>query len=198
MLDVLVPGTGRQYLDGDRLDLSGPVVLTIPNVLDRDECAATIRRMEELGPEAAPISTGAGFVMRPEVRNNRRVVFDDVALAQLVFDRVKHALPATLCEMRIKSANERFRAYRYDVGHRFAPHYDGAFCRSDRERSLLTLMVYLNEDFRGGTTRFHDYEVDVVPRAGLALAFQHHVLHEGCVVSDGTKYALRTDVMYED
>src|SRR5688500_17062136 len=181
MLDVLVPGTGRPYVDGDRLDLGGPVVFTIPNVLDSDQCAATIRRIEELGPEDAPITTAAGFVMRPDVRNNRRVVFDDVPLAQLVFDRVSHALPATLCGMRLKGANERFRAYRYDVGHRFAPHYDGAFCRNARERSLLTLMVYLNDDFRGGTTRFHDYELDVVPRPGMALVFQHYVLHEGCV-----------------
>ena len=57
-------------------------------------------------------------------------------------------------------------------------------------------MVYLNEGFAGGETRFHDYEVDVVPRTGMALLFQHRVLHEGCVVTTGTKYVLRSDVMY--
>ncbi len=68
--------------------------------------------------------------------------------------------------------------------------------RDPRERSLLTLMVYLNDGFAGGGTAFHDFDVEVVPRTGMALLFQHPVLHEGCVVKSGAKYALRSDVMY--
>jgi hypothetical protein len=45
-------------------------------------------------------------------------------------------------------------------------------------------------------TRFHDYEIDVVPRTGMALLFQHRVWHEGCEVTSGVKYVLRSDVMY--
>lgn len=74
--------------------------------------------------------------------------------------------------------------------------YDGAFARSDR--GLLTLMIYLNEGFAGGSTRFHDWDIDVVPRTGMALLFQHRVLHEGCVIEAGVKYALRSDVMYAE
>lgn len=197
MLDVLVPGYGRPYLDGDSLDHTAPLVFTIPDVLDLEECAQAIQRIEELVPTDAPITTPAGFVMRPDIRNNKRVVFDDVPLAQLLYARVEAALPTHLCGMRKKAANERFRAYRYDVGHRFAPHYDGAFRRNSREESLLTLIVYLNDGFSGGHTRFLDFGIDVVPRPGLALVFQHRLLHEGCVVLTGTKYALRSDVMYE-
>jgi predicted 2-oxoglutarate/Fe(II)-dependent dioxygenase YbiX len=98
--------------------------------------------------------------------------------------------------MKPVGANERFRCYRYDVDQRFAPHYDGAFVRNDDERSLLTFMVYLNEDFRGGETHFHDFDVRVTPKTGMALLFQHHQTHEGRYVNAGVKYALRTDVMY--
>ena len=73
---------------------------------------------------------------------------------------------------------------------------DGAFVRDEREESLLTFMVYLNEGFAGGDTRFYDYDVSVTPRTGMALLFQHFTLHEGCSVTAGVKYALRTDVMY--
>jgi prolyl 4-hydroxylase len=193
-LTVLVPGTGRPYVDGDSLDQTAPLVFTIDNVLTGDECAAVIDRIEALGPTAAPITTQAGFVMRQDVRNNTRVIFDDVALAQMLFERVQSHVPAKLCERRPVGVNERFRCYRYEREQRFAPHYDGSFVRDDDEMSLLTFMVYLNEGFGGGQTRF--YDVAVTPKTGLALLFQHFLLHEGSSVTSGVKYALRTDVMY--
>ena len=36
----------------------------------------------------------------------------------------------------------------------------------------------------------------IVPRAGMALLFQHRVLHEGAPVRSGVKYVLRSDLMY--
>ena len=100
MRQVLIPGGGRPYLDGDWLDHGAPLVFSIPNTLTHDECAAMIRRIEELGPTDAPITTNRGFVMMPEVRNNRRVMFDDVDLARELYTRIASALPDELCGMR--------------------------------------------------------------------------------------------------
>jgi len=36
----------------------------------------------------------------------------------------------------------------------------------------------------------------VVPRVGSALIFNHDTLHEGEAVATGTKYMLRTEIMY--
>jgi len=193
---VVVPGYGRPYLDGDSLDHTGPLVFTIPEVMTRDECAALVARIDALGPTDAPITTARGFEMRPEIRNNQRVIIDDHQLAGDLFARVRAATPARLFGREAVGANERFRCYRYEPGQRFAPHYDGAFRRDQRECSELTLMVYLNDGFGGGKTRFHDFDVDVVPRTGSALLFQHRLLHEGCEVTSGVKYVLRSDVMY--
>jgi prolyl 4-hydroxylase len=193
---VVVPGYGRPYLDGDSLDHTGPLVFTIPDVMTRDECAGLVARIDALGPSDAPITTARGFEMRPEIRNNQRVIIDDHQLAGELFARVRTATPARLFGREAVGANERFRCYRYEPGQRFAPHYDGAFWRDQREGSELTLMVYLNDGFGGGTTRFHDFDVDVVPRTGSALLFQHRLLHEGCEVTSGVKYVLRSDVMY--
>ncbi|MCW5803977.1 MAG: 2OG-Fe(II) oxygenase [Deltaproteobacteria bacterium] len=195
-MNVLVPGRGRPYLDGDSLDHGAPMVWTVPGVLPAEACAALIARIEELGPTDAPVTTRRGFVMRPDIRNNTRVIFDDAELAARLFDRVTPALPPSLCGMRPAGANERFRCYRYEPGQRFAPHYDGAYVRSADEQSLLTFMVYLNDGFGGGDTTFHDHGVSARPSTGMALLFQHRLLHEGCVVTSGTKYALRSDVMY--
>lgn len=195
-MQVLVPGSGRGYLEGDSLDHSAPIAFTLDGVLTREECAALVARIDAANPEVAPITTNRGFVMRPDIRNNERAIIDDVALARDLFTRVEAALPSPLCGMRPVGANERFRCYRYRPGQRFAPHYDGAFIRNENERSQLTFMVYLNEGFEGGNTAFLDFEVSAVPRAGGALLFQHQVLHEGCEVESGTKYVLRSDVMY--
>jgi predicted 2-oxoglutarate/Fe(II)-dependent dioxygenase YbiX len=125
-------------------------------------------------------------------------MFDDAGLAGELFERIRGALPERLCHRRPVGVNERFRCYRYEPGQRFAAHYDGAFQRSRSERSELTFMIYLNEDFVGGETAFHEHDAVVRPSTGMALLFQHQLLHEGCVIRSGVKYVLRSDVMYAD
>lgn len=182
----------------DLLDLTQPLLWTVPDVLAPEECRALIARIDAAGPVAAPITTDAGFVMRPDIRNNTRVIIDDVPLAAELFRRVRPHLPERLSGMTLVGANERLRCYRYAPGQRFAVHYDGHFQRSPRERSRLTFMIYLNDDFTGGETDFPMQRRCVTPRAGMALLFQHHLLHEGCTVKTGVKYALRSDIMYQD
>lgn len=193
---IVIPGLGRPYVEGDTLDHTGPLALTVDAVLSPAECADLIERIERLGPELAPITTPRGPVLRPDIRNNDRVIFDDPELAAELFARLAGAIPPRLCDRRACGANERFRCYRYSPGQRFSPHYDGAFYRDHRARSLLTLMIYLNEGFAGGDTAFLDWDVRIAPRTGAALLFQHQLLHEGAELVAGTKYVLRSDVMY--
>lgn len=178
------------------LDLHAPLVFTVDGVLSPAECLEQIARIEALEPEVATINAAGGPVLDTGMRNNDRVIFDDVALAERLFARVRSRLPERLMGMTVVGANERFRGYRYRVGQRFAPHYDGSFARSKQERSLLTFMVYLNEGFEGGETDFLELREKFTPRAGQALLFQHFLLHEGCRVRRGQKYALRSDIMY--
>ena len=43
-----------------------------------------------------------------------------------------------------------------------------------------------------------DEVTSVVPCCGDALVFSHELLHKGAVITAGRKYAVRTDVMYEN
>jgi prolyl 4-hydroxylase len=174
------------------------MVWTILEVLSEAECDALIRRVDALKPEAAPVTTSRGMVMMPSVRNNERVMFDDAQLAATLFERVRETLPRDIDGRAPVGANERLRCYRYQEGQRFKPHFDGAFTRSAHEKSEVTLMVYLNDGFEGGETAFLDLEQRVVPRRGMALLFTHCVLHEGCEVTRGVKYVVRSDVMYRE
>ena len=181
----------------EELDTRNPLVVTLEDVLSGPECAGLIARIEAAGPTAAPITTSAGFVMRPDIRNNTRVMFDDPELARRLFERVRAHVPERLeHDWLLCGANERLRCYRYEAGQYFAPHFDGAFMRSRQERSLLTFIVYLNECAAGGETGLLDLDCAVAPRAGRALLFNHHLLHEGARVHRGLKYALRSDLMY--
>lgn len=175
------------------------LIMTIPDVLSPAECAAYAAESETQGYEAAPITTLTGFVMRTDIRNNTRIIRDDAELAVWLWQRVEGSIPAHWASgWHAVGLNERFRFYRYDPGQYFRWHHDGAFIRSADERSMLTLMLYLNEGFSGGDTEF-DHEdglIRVVPRQGMALIFAHHQRHQGAPVRHGRKYVMRTDVMY--
>jgi predicted 2-oxoglutarate/Fe(II)-dependent dioxygenase YbiX len=169
-------------------------IFTLPGILGPDECREYIAITEAQGFEAAPITTAFGFEMRPDIRNNTRVMVDDSGWAENLWHRIRDEIPAFLRGRQAIGLNERFRFYRYDPGEWFAPHRDGCFLRENGEQSLLTFMVYLNDGFEGGNTVFE--KVSVTPTSGTALVFEHQLLHEGAAVIRGRKYVLRSDVMY--
>ena len=170
-------------------------IYTLDEVLEPNECQEYIVLADRIGYEAAPINTGSGAAVRPEIRNNDRVIIDDIERVRHLWGRVAGFLPAAIDARRALGLNERLRFYRYGPGQRFAPHYDGFYRRPNGEESLLTFMVYLNDGFQGGATRFR--EISIAPRTGMALVFDHALLHEGAPVIEGYKYVLRSDVMFE-
>lgn len=156
------------------------------------------------------------------------------------------------CERHyIVGINRRWRVYRYEPGgeETFAPHIDAGFPPSgisddgktllwdatpptnvnkDKEQnseivSRLTILMYLNDDFVGGHTKFYipvsmsssNSKIEVIasiqPKAGSILVFpqavgedaveyarQHWPLHEGSPVTSGKrpKYVIRSDVLF--
>lgn len=125
--------------------------------------------------------------------------------------------------LRITRLNERLRFLKYTRGMYFREHCDGSYVTPDgKEMSFVTVHLYLNGDakdgavenaqreglpvdqrpLQGGSTRFHSMNsqryLDVFPQIGSCLVFQHRgLLHSGDDVVQGTKYTVRTDVMYQ-
>lgn len=193
----------RMHVEGmkpiEKTTLSNDRIFTLSHVLSPDECGRLIRAAEGVGFADAPITVGPNkFMMAPDIRNNRRVMVDDAAQARWLWDRIEDLVPAAQGDYYAIGLNERLRYYRYERGQQFDWHRDGAFVRSRDEQSLLTVLFYLNEDFEGGSTDFWDAdgELRVVPRCGMALLFPHPLSHRGAPVLRGTKYVLRSDVMY--
>jgi 2OG-Fe(II) oxygenase superfamily len=111
---------------------------------------------------------------------------------------------------RISRLNERLRFLKYTPGMYFREHCDGSYVTPDgQEVSFLTIHLYLSVTeptegelpLKGGATRFFDRSMtkgyDVNPETGACLVFQHRgLIHSGEEVVTGTKYTVRTDVMY--
>jgi predicted 2-oxoglutarate/Fe(II)-dependent dioxygenase YbiX len=178
-------------------------VFTIKNILSPAECAEYIALSEKLGYTEVAITTHLGCEMRPNLRNSGYTMLHNPKCASELWQRVSEYIPSKIGEWRAIGLNERFRFYRYDPGQRFAIHHDSSYRRSNGEESLLTFMIYLNEDFEGGETCFYppydhakESSISVVPITGMTLCFVHALPHEGTPVIQGRKYVLRSDVMY--
>jgi len=172
---------------------------------------------------------GGNQIMRRDIRSCGRSIIDDAKLADSIYEKVMAAIRGTQpFEEKVMHApwvskvsaqnnagandrltaiglNERLRVMKYTKGNFFATHQDIAYTRGpefgDRagETSHITVQIYLNEKFKGGTTRFVSGEryYDVQPRKGSALVFDHNLLHQGAEVTRGQKYSVRTDIMFK-
>lgn len=132
--------------------------------------------------------------------------------------------PSRTINSRPVGLNHRWRLYKYNPSDVFKMHTDGAWAdrgldqdgnyvhdlNEGKALSFQTFLIYLNDDFEGGSTTFPvDNEGDgetgfleVQPKQGSVLCFYHghhplSQLHEGAVVHSGIKYVARTDVLYE-
>ena len=180
----------------------------IKDFLSPDECTQLMALAEKHGFETFDV----------EFRRSSRALIDGPSAAQALFERLEpHLSRAGLDNgpkggwKRCSGLNEMLRFLRYRPGDYFKPHTDGRYVRSaDDPRgagdtSLLTLMLYLNQPEKGGETTFmpagfvnkrNQLTHSIRPEAGLCLVFDHDLLHEGAMLREGVKYAVRTDVMY--
>ncbi|KAJ5935628.1 hypothetical protein N7466_005175 [Penicillium verhagenii] len=115
----------------------------------------------------AMINAGGGKeVMSVDSRKSGRIIFDSPDIAQRIMDRLQPFMrgfdleiihnqpmitglgPAKRGETyHLSKLNERLRFLRYEGGDYFRPHWDGCYVTPDgKERSLLTIHLYLNGD----------------------------------------------------
>ncbi|XP_071796045.1 uncharacterized protein [Asterias amurensis] len=191
--DIIPPG----YKEGEKL------AFTLDNVFTKEECDELIRVSEERGYEQALVNIGMGRQkLMPNVRNNFRCIIDSEEIAHAFWERITEFIPQTMGKFGSTkiALNERLRFLRYVPGEYFKPHHDGIYQRDNGEASLITVQIYLNEGFQGGSTTFlsmDEFErVECVPKTGRVLIFEHRIYHEGSLLKKGKKYAIRTDVMY--
>eukprot|EP01102_Stenamoeba_stenopodia_P007970 TRINITY_DN2252_c0_g1_i1.p1 TRINITY_DN2252_c0_g1~~TRINITY_DN2252_c0_g1_i1.p1 ORF type:complete len:272 (+),score=73.18 TRINITY_DN2252_c0_g1_i1:94-909(+) len=218
----------------ERTLLLGERVSKVDKLLSGQECQDLIQLAIKSGFKKSPVSGGGhGRTGREDARTNEYTVVVDQSLADTLYLRIKDLLPQNLAWMihsiyfdreggaawSIAGVVERLRFYKYDRYEEYPEHQDGAYKRDVlingelyHQQSFLTLLIYLNEDFTAGETKFfpdrqhcrflRDIEVkepvvSIKPKTGSAVVNVHNILHEGSAPTSGTKYVLRTDVIYQ-
>jgi hypothetical protein len=209
-------------LEVERVELwsgSGDAAFLLRNLLTAEECNDLIAQAESFG------LADSGYSSDIRITDRVSVMGDD--LSSLLFDRARPFLQDVVVPIdgvvpqgvnfsmgrgrwQPVGLNPCLRGCRYRPGGFFCPHFDGGFDMSQRVRSIKTFMLYLNEDFEGGRTRFYnesqpryrggepENEICALrPETGSCLVFNHRITHDGEELLAGVKYILRTEVMYE-
>mgnify|MGYP002777816052 CR=1 FL=1 len=211
------------HRDGVLRPVTGvPGAYLLGPVLSRGECEQLIAATEALG-YAPKRSRRSG----PPIRTNTRLLYEaHPELIDALAARMRPHLEAvdvgSVGRWRPAPArrmlNDRWRMNRYAAGEQFFPHFDTGYALGSDCRSLLSVIIYLNDDFEGGETVFFPggqtrdnmlpgdedaREVRVRPVPGDALVFHHFgplsPRHAGLDPGRGRrpKYVVRTDVFYE-
>lgn len=198
----------------------------IEGICSQKECDILIDYSENtIGYEQAPLNVGGGkSLVDTDVRFSDRCLIKNLDMVEIFWQRIISCLEnkrPDLLEKLLRAPwenksslyavglNEQMRYLKYNPQNYFAPHTDGSFVRSDEagidrigETSYVTCLLYLNEGFVGGETGFLSYDdqqrINIIPKTGSVLLFQHKMRHEGCLLKEGIKYTIRTDVMYND
>eukprot|EP00914_Ancora_sagittata_P024599 GHVO01049176.1.p1 GENE.GHVO01049176.1~~GHVO01049176.1.p1 ORF type:complete len:319 (+),score=41.58 GHVO01049176.1:29-958(+) len=224
--DSIVGGIVYQHIDGT----SDAAVLD--NVLSREECNELIKITESVGysfwdhlSETPSTDFRTAFTIETSQPD-----FSDELMRRLrpfIAKEMKyHDDESDRYEMDLRDGlwvptkvNPKLLFGRYRNGGHFGPHTDGSTISSINDRTLYTLLIYLNDCEGGGETallkssvRDAPYKRDdkgrvispdesviskVEPRAGRVLIFYHNEMHEGRPLDEGyEKYIIRTDIFY--
>lgn len=224
-----------------KTQLHNDQIFTIDNVISNDECASLIEKANSKGwNNSSPSGGGHGRTGKEDPRTNKFCVFHDNTISTKLYNAVIKTLPTDLtflgqnvyfnsvtkgAEWTPKFVYDKIRIYKYDVGDSFPEHIDYKVKRTVFrdgceyvQQSFLTLLVYLNDDFKGGETGYwpdhngihcrflraeekqscrKDHQISITPKTGLMVVQDQNILHEGLPPTKGVKYILRTDIIHE-
>ena len=197
---------------------NGLVICEVENVLTERQCNDIIKTSSTCSFQ----NMSNKYDPKKERNNSRLLVLDEdlskhlwnqigAILLQVVQDNNISLCPLGFDVLKgsweFDGVNDAIRINRYssDKSEYFAPHKDGQYCPSGDKRSIFSLVLYLNEGFKGGETCFYlpkgtkgqtkamtvEEEikavgglekgfnlVTVTPTTGCAVLFSQNILHE--------------------
>lgn len=194
-------------------------ILVIDNVLTTKECQQLIENSQKTGYHSMKREYS------DKQRDNTRILCINKELAKTIWQRLKNTKQFKnlapfgfdcLGKWEAEKINDCFRFSQYtapSIGFKY--HYDASYIEDADHRSVLSLVIYLNDDFTGGETGFYECQrqlektvaeemragfnkiCTIKPKTGSVVIFRHDTLHAGLSVIKGAKYIIRGDVIYK-
>ena len=184
--------------DGDPVSIpagevlsDAPKVTRFPALFTPEECRYLAGAAEPLFEPAKTVEEFTGRELRNPIRTSDTAFFPWVGENPAI-----HAL-----NRRIAAASgtrpeqgEPLQILRYQVGQEYKPHIDAIPGLANQR--VLTMLVYLNDDYEGGETRFLEADLTVRGKQGDALLFANtdahgrpnqKAMHAGLPVTSGVK-----------
>jgi prolyl 4-hydroxylase len=189
-MDLDANGDPKTEFEAERLS-DRPDARIFRNVLRPQECAYLIKAADPLF-KPSMIYNDSGQEVRDTIRTS-----DGAGIYWLVEDPAIHALNRRIAKVTGSSYDqgEPLQVLRYVPGQEYRPHFD--YLEAVDNRRPWTALVYLNEDYEGGATRFVKTGLEVRGNTGDVLVFGNAGAdgkreplseHAGLPVTAGTKY----------
>lgn len=167
-------------------------VLRVAKLLTDDECMHIVRSAADLLQPATVADPRTGRLMPHPVRTS-----DAAVLSPVREDIVLRAINVRLAASSGTDVRqgEALTVLRYLPGQQFRLHSD--VLPNVRNQRMMTILIYLNDDFKGGETTFPDHRLTISPKQGDAVIFKNldaagrpltHARHAGEPVVQGTKW----------
>lgn len=168
-----------------------PHIVRFRRLFSEPECIYLGQLAEPMYEPALTVDERTGRQMLNPVRTS-----DTAAFPWLAENPFVHALTRRIAAVSGTEhmQGEPLQVLRYAPGQQYRPHID-AIPGMDNQR-ILTVLVYLNDDFQGGETQFLRAGVTIGARRGDAVMFSNvdasgkpdpETVHAGLAVSKGTK-----------
>ena len=171
----------------------------IHNYLTPEECQELINIIDANHTRSSVVVGGTD---RTDVTEHRTSSTSNLDMNTTLMSNIKNKISKTL-GLELEKG-EAIQGQLYEPGQYFKPHNDffsgpayDMHCKASGNRTH-TLMIYLNEDFKGGGTYFPTLNKTIEPETGKALwwynmkdgQIQDQYLHEGVTVEEGKKYII--------
>lgn len=178
-----------------KIIIEDPIIYKINNFLNPSECKEIIAYSKQLFKKSRTTRTDYND---QDYRKSRScdILKDSNKVIDKLFGKIESLNP----RIQIKYG----QITEYKTGEKYKPHYDAysqdyLSLNKIRQRKI-TYMIYLNEDFIGGYTRFPNININIKPKEGMLVSFQNCIgnsnyihpfaLHESLEVIQGKKYIL--------
>jgi hypothetical protein len=185
-------------------------VCSLDSVLTPHECDSLIKNAEEKGFSSASLYTDKqGVEHYSDIRKSQRTIIDSQAFVDELWKRIRHTVPQTWGGRTLhipptakSPLNPRLRFLKYATpGDEFQLHCDGQYASPDGGISQLTILLYLNIGYEGAFTHFVADDdttlVPILPTVGGIAIQDQRLMHCVPPLISGTKYVIRTEVMYK-